>query len=338
MSFVKDYVRVNWQDEPSTATPLSAANLNKMDSAIDKIETSLVKAQNPVGDAWSASVTYGVGAFVIYNDSLWKCLVQNSGQTPTEGTYWTKTSVAGELQSHDMYAYVANNAGAHNGIYRGKYLGSSVTAEQYANIANGTFKDLFIGDYWTIGGVNYRIAAFDYYLRCGNSDLTTHHAVIVPDTALYDHVMNDSNVTTGGYVGSKMYTEGLESAKTTIKTAFSGHVLNHRIYLTNAVANGRPSAAAWCDSEVDLMNEQMVYGSGIFSPVSDGTNVPANSRVEKSQLPLFQFRAELISNRTTYWLRDIVTAANFASIHGHGRTDSGGASNPFGVRPSFCIY
>ena len=58
-----------------------------------------------------------------------------------------------------------NNAGAHNSIYRGKYLGSSVTAEQYTAISSGTFEDLYIGDYWTIGGVNYRIAAFNYYMQ-----------------------------------------------------------------------------------------------------------------------------------------------------------------------------
>ena len=38
------------------------------------------------------------------------------------------------------------NAGFHNSVYRGKYLGSSVTAEQYAQISAGTFDDLFIGD------------------------------------------------------------------------------------------------------------------------------------------------------------------------------------------------
>lgn len=59
----------------------------------------------------------------------------------------------------------AANAGAHNGIYRGKFLGNSVTAAQYAAIAAGTFEDLYIGDYWTIGGVNWRIAAFDYYVE-----------------------------------------------------------------------------------------------------------------------------------------------------------------------------
>lgn len=230
-----------------------------------------------------------------------------------------------------------NNAGAHNAIYRGKNLGTSVTTAQYNAIKAGTFDDLYIGDYWVINGVTWRIAAFDYYLRCGDSDLTTHHAVIVPDSSLYNHVMNDTNTTDGGYVGSKMYREGLESAKTTIKAAFSGHVLSHRIYLTNAVANGKPSAGAWCDSEVDLMCEEMVYGCGIFRPTSDGSNVPANYRVEKSQLPLFAHRPDLISNRITYWLRDVVTAANFADVYNGGGADSSGASGSFGVRPAFCI-
>lgn len=239
-----------------------------------------------------------------------------------------------------------NNAGAHNAIYRGKSLGSTVTTAQYAAIKAGTFDDLYIGDYWTIGGVNYRIAAFDYYLNSGDTNCTTHHVVIVPDTCLYDAQMHNTssggwesgaaNTTAGGYVGSDMYKSNLEQAKTTIKSAFSGHVLKHRIYLTNAVANGRASGGAWCDSEVDLMCEQMVYGSGIFSPVSDGSNVPANYRVEKSQLPLFQHEPSRICNRATWWLRDVITASRFALV-GFGLANYNGASASLGVRPAFCI-
>lgn len=231
----------------------------------------------------------------------------------------------------------AANAGAHNGIYRGKNLGTSVTAAQYAAIAAGTFEDLYIGDYWVIGGITYRIAAFDYYLRCGDSDLTTHHIVVVPDSNLYNAKMNETNTTEGGYVGSAMYTANLEQAKTTIKAAFNGHVLKHRVYLTNAVTNGRPSAGAWCDSEVDLMNEQMVYGGSIFMPLPDGTNVPANYRVEKSQLPLFTHRPDLISNRLTFWLRDVVTASDFARVDYSGHAGCSYASLSRGVRPAFCV-
>lgn len=240
-----------------------------------------------------------------------------------------------------------NNAGAHNAIYRGKSLGSTVTTAQYAAIKAGTFDDLYIGDYWTIGGVNYRIAAFDYYLNSGDTSCTTHHVVIVPDTCLYNAQMHNTssggyeggaaNTTTGGYVGSDMYKSNLEQAKTTIKSAFSGHVLKHRIYLTNAVANGRASGGAWCDSEVDLMCEQMVYGSGIFSPVSDGSNVPANYRVEKSQLPLFQHEPSRICNRATWWLRDVITASYFANVNDDGIAYYRAASFSRGVRPAFCI-
>lgn len=230
-----------------------------------------------------------------------------------------------------------NNAGAHNAIYRGKSLGTSVTTAQYSAISAGTFEDMYIGDYWTINDVVYRIAAFDYYLHCGDTECTKHHVVLVPDTCLYNHVMNDTNTTTGAYVNSKMYKEGLAQAKTTIKAAFSGHVLSKRIYLSNAVSNGRASAGAWCDSEVDLMCEHMVYGNGVFSPVSDGTTVPNNYRVEKSQLPLFQHEPSRICNRATWWLRDVISASHFAHVSSNGNADCYNASDSYGVRPAFAI-
>lgn len=231
-----------------------------------------------------------------------------------------------------------DNAGAHNSIYRGKNLGTTVTEEQWEAISSGTFTDLYIGDYWVIGGVNWRIAAFDYYLNCGDTSFTKHHAVIVPDTCLYNAQMNTTNVTTGAYKGSAMYTANLTQAKSTINSAFgSSHVLSHRIYLSNATSNGRASAGEWTDSTVDLMCEHMVYGSGIFSPVSDGSNVPNNYRVEKGQLPLFALEPSRICNRATWWLRDVITAALFAYVNNNGSANYSNASYSNGVRPAFCI-
>ena len=231
-----------------------------------------------------------------------------------------------------------DNAGAHNSIYRGKNLGTTVTEEQWEAISSGTFTDLYIGDYWVISGVNWRIAAFDYYLNCGDTSFTKHHAVIVPDTCLYNAQMNTTNVTTGAYKGSAMYTANLTQAKSTINSAFgSSHVLSHRIYLSNATSNGRASAGEWTNSTVDLMCEHMVYGSGIFSPVSDGSNVPNNYRVEKGQLPLFALEPSRICNRATWWLRDVITAAAFARVDANGGATSSAASSSRGVRPAFCI-
>lgn len=225
----------------------------------------------------------------------------------------------------------------HQTIFRGKSLGSSLTSAQKTAIQDGSFDDIFLGDYWTISGVTYRVADFDYWRRCGDTDFTRHHLIIVPDANMYSHVMNDTNTTEGGYVGSKMYTEGLTQAKTTINAAFGDAVLTHREYLVNAVTNGRPSGGAWYDSTVELMDENMVYGSKIFGAVSDGSSVPTNYTIDKSQLALFRAAPEYMHNRQWSWLRDVVSGACFANVNDRGGANSGNASSSNGVRPVFSI-
>lgn len=230
---------------------------------------------------------------------------------------------------------LADGAAAHNCIYRGKNLGTSVTAEQYAAISSGKFTDLYIGDYWVIKGVTYRIAAFDYYYNCGDTNFTKHHVVIVPDTSLYKAQMNTSNVTTGGYTGSAMYKSNLAQAKTTIKAAFgSAHVLTKRELLTNAVNGNTPSGWAWFDSDVELMNEVQAYGSVAWGAHDgNGYNVASGD----GQFPLFMFDRTKLHNREDYWLRDVASATLFSRVYGDGYASSYPASSSLGVRPAFCI-
>lgn len=230
---------------------------------------------------------------------------------------------------------LADGAAAHNCIYRGKNLGTSVTAEQYAAISSGKFTDLYIGDYWVINGVTYRIAAFDYYYNCGDTNFTKHHVVIVPDTSLYKAQMNTSNVTTGGYTGSAMYKSNLAQAKTTIKAAFgSAHVLTKRELLTNAVNGNTPSGWAWFDSDVELMNEVQAYGSVAWGAHDgNGYNVASGD----GQFPLFMFDRTKLHNREDYWLRDVASATLFSFVDSGGGANTYAASNSIGVRPAFCI-
>lgn len=222
--------------------------------------------------------------------------------------------------------------------YRGKNLGNSVTAAQKAAIQNGTFDDLFIGDYWTIGGVKWLIADMDYWYNCGDTAFTKHHLVIVPESNLYTAQMNTSSTTEGGYVGSKMRTENLANAKSTITSAFGDMVSTHREYLVNAVSNGKPSAGAWMDSTVDLMNECMVYGHPHFTPTCDGSTVPTLYTIDKTQLSLFALRPQLIVNRSaSWWLRDVVSSAYFAHVSDGGAPYYSVAPVSFGVRPAFAI-
>jgi hypothetical protein len=223
-------------------------------------------------------------------------------------------------------------------LFRGKNLGTALTAVQKAAIKDGSFKGMFLGDYWSIGGRIWRIVDMDYWYNCGDTAFTSHHLVIMPDEALYNAQMNTTNVTTGGYVGSAMYKSNLANAKTIVNAAFQGSVLTHREYLCNAVANGRPSGGAWFDSSIELPNEPMMYGHPHFSPTSDGSTVPNIYTISKTQLALFMVCPRFIVNRSyNQWLRDVVSSAYFALVGTIGTANCGGASYSLGVRPVFPV-
>lgn len=246
---------------------------------------------------------------------------------------------AASASAEKVAALNYSNAAAHNAIYRGKYLGASVTTAQWAAIKAGTFDDLYIGDYWTIGGIDYVIAAFNYYLNCGDTACAANHVTIVPRKNLYNHVMNDTNVVTGAYVGSKMYASGLNSAKTTIANAFgSAHILTIRQLFQNSVTGDYENGHAWYDASVFLMNEINVYGGYVFKSFLHGTGWAYMYSIDNSQYPVFAFDKTMIHTRQDYWLRDVANSSDFCLVTNGGHCNCAGASASSGVRPAFNIY
>ena len=304
------------------------------DSRIDAVELRVLKGTEVSSSNTPQPPAYNTGSIndgaTIVDFPLYRIDLAGSAVT------YTLIAPRIDVALYDML--IPDGAAAHNAIYRGKYLGDSVTDEQWEEIQSGRFHGLFIGDYWTIGDVNWRIAHFDYWYNFGDTACTTHHAVIVPDSILYTAQMNTSNVTTGGYKGSRMYTANLATAKSTINNAFgSSHILNHRELITNAVTNGYASGGSWEDSTVELMTEEMVYGTIEFKNIVNGTAVPYSYTIGQSQLRLFAFNREAICNRSDWWLRDVVSAAAFASVSYNGACNYYGASYSLGVRPAFGI-
>ena len=270
----------------------------------------------------------------------------NIGDPVTIGHGGTNATTAEQACINLNALPISSNAGFHNSIFRGKYLGTSVTSAQWGAIGAGTFEDLFIGDYWTINSINWRIAAFDYWWNCGDTACNTHHIVIVPDSNLLNangsttHWMNTTNTTEGAYIGSDFYTgnnsnTGKSQCITKFNNAFgSAHLLSHRELFANAVSNGVASGWAWYDSTVDMMNESMVYGSPVSGTQKTG-DANFNVGIDKSQLPLFALAPSFICNRAHWWLRDVVSAAAFARVANHGDATSNSASaNSVGVRPA----
>ncbi len=232
-----------------------------------------------------------------------------------------------------------SGAGFHNSIYRGKYLGISVTDAQYAAISSGTFDDMYVGDFWTINGVNWLIAGFDYLYNTGDVALTKHHAIIIPEKCLYNAQMNGTDTTEGGYALSQMRTQDLAEAKETINAAFPEHVLTYRALLTNAVTDGHPSGYVWEACSVELMTEIMCYGTNIYASVAnDGVTVPDIYTTFKTQLPIFRMRPDIITVRGyNIWLQDVCSAMYFCFADMNGNASRLRATGSFGVRPFFLI-
>lgn len=224
----------------------------------------------------------------------------------------------------------------HRLVFRGKNLGSVVTTEQLAAIQAGTFEGLWLGDYWVINGITWRIADFDYWYGKGDTKCTKHHLVIMPDNKLSNIQMNATGTTTGGYVGSQAYTANMAAAKAAVTSAFGDSIVSHREYFVNAVTSGKPSAGAWCDSAVDLPNEVMLYGHTHMAAAPSDTSTSITGTIDSTQLALFQARPEFIVTAST-WLRDIVNDKKFAVAHSSGTIYACNADWKIDVRPVFAI-
>ena len=261
---------------------------------------------------------------------------------------------------HELMALFMNGdcAASHNGIYRGKNLTNVYTnAQLSAMVQDGTFKDIYIGDYiektitTSLGGtekVRLVFAGFDTFLHNGATEVTSHHAVMVPENCFGATTqMNATNATTGGYVASAMHTTVLPVYYAALNGVLDNHILTHSRLLTKSISTtGTASAGAglvgyansldWYNVNLCLMSEIMLYGSTVCSSSFYDTG-DANM-----QLPLFRPDpgkkvAKLGQGGTRYafWLCAVASSAYFASCNSDGNAGYSGASGSVGVRPYF---
>ena len=262
------------------------------------------------------------------------------------------TALAASAIRAQWYAAYPDGAEAHNAMWGGRDITAAFNAGTVsANIANGTFHDIFPGDYITkqvtISGtaytVNWVVADCDYWINKGDDPAmtTAHHVVIVPQAPIFNANMNATNTTEGGYAGSRMYKETIPACATGIVNAFgSDHILTFRDHLTRdlntsavssgiTVFTGAPNwNGAWYSQQCNLMSEAMVY-DGPHCASSALDNIMATR-----QMSAFRLSEKLINyNRQWWWLRDVVSSALFAFVGGYGAAGASGASYAYGVRP-----
>ena len=210
----------------------------------------------------------------------------------------------------------------HRNIFRGKHLGESITDEQLAAIRDGSFDDLYVGDYWEINGVRYRIADINYWKGVGYQEsVQKPHILIVPDTALGSGQMHTSNSTSDGYKSSTMNTVRLNQIANSLPDVFKKILISHRMF----------SDGTWINASVDLMNEVMVHGTYICT---DNSNKQTS---DAQQLSLFRLCPELKSIGQNYWLRNVAGSQTHTLISQYGDASTDAATSTYGIRPVFAV-
>lgn len=263
-----------------------------------------------------------------------------------------------KVSLNDLYwAMVPDGAGAHNAAgVRGKNLGA-MNDTYHQEIVSGRYRGMFLGDYFTQNGRQYVIAVFGYNDRKGDNQDVTGSIGVLPLNGMSwamdssgkvtqltpngkDTVyMNDTNTTTGGYMGSKAYKTYIPLVDACLANDFGSYLFTSRGYLCNGVdSNGNANSGTWVDRKSFFMNEVMVYGSVINSNTANGAGL-YNIGTDNSQLPLFRFdmRYAIGRNQNAYWLRDVVSSSGFAHAYPDGRATWDVATHPWcGIR-AFCL-
>jgi hypothetical protein len=267
-----------------------------------------------------------------------------------------------DFPTEDETEWITSIGENHNNIFRGDDLfAKGYTIDDIcAMIADGSFSDIYIGDYFTLSGsienvpcfveqtgddgtkslvestqtvtynTKFRIAGLDTYLNTGDTAFTAHHAVIVPDKNIGTNRMNSTNTAVGGYVNSFMFASVLPVYNTHFDVKLNNHLLTHREILSSSATNSTANNWEWHDIKINLMSEPEVYGSNLWGNKYD-------AGVNYRQFPLFRIASKYICDRNWCWLKAVAGGNEFVAMTSNGNATRNGAGVALAVRPCFCI-
>ena len=81
----------------------SPADIEDINSNMDKIDTSVNQLSQQIADEWDAGKEYKVGAFVKHNGLLWKCEINTVSEEPQfVSSCWKQVKISDEVLFRDL--------------------------------------------------------------------------------------------------------------------------------------------------------------------------------------------------------------------------------------------
>ena len=188
----------------------------------------------------------------------------------------------------------------HKSVLRTKNLGSSITSAQVSAITSGTFTDLFVGDYWVINGINWRIIDINYYLNIAYSGLTTtNHLLVMPDKALYTKAWKADGNASGGWNSSDIF----NTLDTDANAFVPSDILNHSLPIAQRISNSLSgNGVSSVSRKMDIASLMQLFGY-----VSEMIYRTDNKRFAIAELNLSWFNN--LCDKNNAWTKDLFEAA-----------------------------
>ena len=259
--------------------------------------------------------------------------------------------------SGDTWQTASDGAESHRRFCRGLNLTAAFDSGEFSrNVADGSFRDIFPGDYIirqvtmpdirspdgsvyisrTSYSIKFIIADLDLALNSGYAMVSAHHALIVPESPPFRSQMNPTNTNQGGYIVSFMHGTVLPAFAQGLKEAFGAqHMLNCNF----AGSSARPSSFCMCR----LMTLSMVFGqSPPWWDYYSWSDFDRDICLGGTQLAAFRLAPDLRGSSMPYWLSDMPSSScpwsskYFAAVrcrHNSIAARAVGASRARGVRP-----
>lgn len=316
-----------------------------------------------LGCLGAGDTNYAVGAYNFYRLAAYSRAL-TAAEIAQNYEKDVKRYVNGEpdFPAEDETEWITSIAENHNNIFRGDDLfAKGYTIDDICTmISDGSFSDIYIGDYFTLSGdianvpcfveqtgddgtkslvestqtvtynTKFRIAGIDTYLNTGDTAFVQHHAVIVPDKNIGTNRMNSTNTAVGGYVNSFMFASVLPVYNTHFDVKLNNHLLTHREILSSSATNSTANNWEWHDIKINLMSEPELYGSNLWGNKND-------AGVNYRQFPLFRIASKYICDRNWCWLKAVAGGNEFVAMTSNGNATRNGAGVALAVRPCFCI-
>ena len=242
---------------------------------------------------------------------------------------------------------------AHNSIYRGAYLGSISSLNEYLafrsahGIDDGSYKDLYIGDTFYINDGTYNVpwvvAHFNYYYDVGNyGSGGTTGVILMTKARITTSKMYATAENPNGFVRTIPATTVCPAIATALQTVFGSYLLDFNPAISTELISSIPSMAgmgmngattklSWGSAKCLIPTEIQVYGSQIYSS-------SANDSAEASnKFALFNFINHVTFDRNSFWLRNACSDSHYCMATGEGRPNEAAVNNELGIRPYIYI-